>query len=64
MAIQIDPSFAIAYTSRGNAYSELGQPQRAIEDYTTAVQLDPDDAMAYSNRAVAYKALGQSQQAV
>ena len=33
-AIQLDPSFSVAYYSRGYAYGELGQHERAIQTTT------------------------------
>ena len=35
-AIQLDPAFAMAYNYRGLACQDLGQHQRAIEDYDKA----------------------------
>jgi lipoprotein NlpI len=42
------------YYNRGIAYDELGQHQRAIEDYTEAIRLEPDYDAAYNNRGIAY----------
>ena len=44
---------------RGVAYGELGQHQRAIEDYDKAIQLDPNEASLYNNRGIVYRNLGQ-----
>ena len=51
-------------SNRGIAYADLGQYQRAIEDYNEAIRLKPDYAMAYSNRGIAYSKLGQYQRAI
>jgi tetratricopeptide (TPR) repeat protein len=40
-ALSKDGSFAEAYVSRGRAYSELGDQQRAIADYTKAMSVKP-----------------------
>ncbi len=48
-----------AYTNRGEAYRNLGDPTRAIENYGQALRLDPGYAYAYNNRAGAHCALGQ-----
>jgi len=37
-AIKLDSTNALAYLSRGWAYNELGQSQRAINDYTEAIK--------------------------
>jgi tetratricopeptide (TPR) repeat protein len=42
-----------------NAYKDLGQYKRAIEDYDQAIRLDPKYAYAYYNRGNAYKKIGQ-----
>ncbi len=54
----------MAYFNRGNAYDDLGQYQRAIQDYTRAIQLDPDLAQAYYNRGIVYYNLGEYQRAI
>ena len=55
---------ANAYYSRGNAYANLGEQHRAIEDYDQALRLDPAFAAAYNNRANAYFKLGEHAQAI
>ena len=43
---------------------DLGQHQRAIQDYDQAIRLNPRYAEAYNNRGIAYKNLGQHQRAI
>src|SRR5712691_8967350 len=38
-AIQLDPDFALAYTTLGRAYEDLGEDREAVEDFTTAYNL-------------------------
>jgi len=38
-AIQLDPDFALAYTTLGRAYEDLGEDGEAVEDFTKAYQL-------------------------
>jgi tetratricopeptide (TPR) repeat protein len=52
-AIQRNPGDANAYYKRGVRYDELGEPDKAIADYTEAIRLK--DARGYSNRAAAYQ---------
>jgi len=40
----------------------LGQYQRAIEDYSQAILLKPDYALAYNNRGIVYFVLGDHKQ--
>lgn len=63
-AIRLKPDIAEAYNNRGNAYADLKQYERAIEDYHQAIRLKPSYAHAYYNRALAYSDLGQHQQAI
>ncbi len=53
-AIRLQPDLAEAYYNRGIAYNNLGQYQRAIEDYNEAIRLKPDLTMAYIGRGFAY----------
>ena len=48
---------------RGFLYHELGQYERAIEDYSETIRLDPRVADAYYNRGLAYQSLGKSEDA-
>lgn len=45
---------AEAYLNRGIAHEELGQIQRAIEDYTQGLKLNPDYRALYNRRGLAY----------
>jgi DNA-binding winged helix-turn-helix (wHTH) protein/tetratricopeptide (TPR) repeat protein len=38
-AIQLDPDFALAYTTLGRAYEDLGEDGEAVEDFTKAFNL-------------------------
>jgi tetratricopeptide (TPR) repeat protein len=63
-AIKLQPNYASAYNSRGNAYADLGQYWQAIKDYNQAIRLKPDNAYAYINRGDAYYGLGQYKRAI
>jgi tetratricopeptide (TPR) repeat protein len=39
--------------TRGTAYANLKEYERAIEDYNKTIELDPNHAYAYSNRELA-----------
>ena len=56
-AIGLDSQFRNAYFYRAYSYSELGQEQNAVVDYSTAIQITPSGP-AYNNRSISYKALG------
>ena len=57
--ISEDPSNALAYKRRADAYRELGQNLQAVADYTRAYELDPSRPGAIFNRAAAYRDLKQ-----
>ena len=63
-AIQADPNNALNYFRRGHAYSQIGQHQLAIEDYSRAIELDPSDARVYNSRGVCYNKLRQFERAI
>lgn len=58
-ALALNPNYAEAYNSRGEAHSKLGDKQEAIKDYNQAIALDPKFAAAYSNRGAIYYKLGK-----
>ena len=47
-------NLARAYNSRGYAYDDKGEYDRAIDDYDQAIKLDPKYAAAYRNRCATY----------
>jgi tetratricopeptide (TPR) repeat protein len=63
-AIEVNPSYAIAYYNRSVAYTKTGQYDRAINDCDKVLQLDPKHANSYYNRGVSYWHLGSKSQAI
>jgi tetratricopeptide (TPR) repeat protein len=55
---------AIAFISRGIAYKNNRQYDRAIQDYDQALRLDPNSAAAFNNRGNAYDDKGQHDRAI
>ena len=53
-AIKLQQNNASYYSKRGTAHYNLGQYQRAIEDYSEAIRLKPDYSLAYFNRGCIY----------
>lgn len=51
-------SRADVFVDRGIAYDDLGHPQAAIADYTTAISLQSKYPEAYYDRALAYERIG------
>jgi tetratricopeptide (TPR) repeat protein len=62
--VEKEPNFAAAYTNCGNAYSELNQPEAAIEEYSKAIELNPEGAGAYYNRGNVYRKLKRYTRAI
>ena len=52
--IKQHPRFAPAYNNRGNAYRDLRQYAKAIQDYNRAISLNPKFAKAFNNRGNVY----------
>src|SRR5262249_9757112 len=64
-AIELDPKFAPAWRNRGAAYCDhLGQPARAVTDFSRAIELEPKDAKTWHSRGIAYSKLCQHDKAV
>ena len=63
-AIKLQPNNAENYNKRGEAYYNLNQYQRALNDFNKAISLKQDYALTYSNRGNTYFNLGQYQQAI
>jgi len=64
-AIRRDPSDAfLALSNLGNVDEEIGEHDRAIENYGRAIELNPSYVPAYYSRAGAYYAKGDYDQAI
>jgi tetratricopeptide (TPR) repeat protein len=55
-AIQLNPSYELAYLGRCGAYYRKDDFDQAIGDCNRAVQLNPSNAQAYYERGVAFSA--------
>ena len=58
-AIARIPDEAEAHNTRGIAYSENGDQDKAIAEFSKAIALKPDFADAYNNRGIAYGEKGE-----
>ena len=56
--IDLNPSYAIAYSNRGAVYGTKGETELAIENFSKAIKLNSSDAVSYNNRGVAYREKG------
>ena len=45
-------------------HAELGEPEKAVEDFGKAIALDPDNIESLRYRAVLYRELGEPEKAV
>ena len=54
----------MTYVNRALAFYDLGQHQRAIQDYDHAIKLNPNYSCAYYNRGMAYMDLRQLERAI
>lgn len=53
--LTLNPKIVEDYIKRGNAYSYIGEYDKAIADYSEAIKLKPNYVKAYYNRANAYR---------
>ncbi|MDX1935158.1 MAG: tetratricopeptide repeat protein [Capsulimonadales bacterium] len=63
-AVKKDPTYWVAYYSRGDCYMQLGQYEKAIADYTQVIDKKPKLADAYRFRGRAYNRLKQPDKAI
>ncbi len=63
-AIEVNPSYPVAYYNRSVAYTKTGQYERAINDCNKVLQLDPQHANSFYTRGVSYWHLGSKNQAI
>jgi tetratricopeptide (TPR) repeat protein len=63
-AISLNPENGLAYLNRGDAYYNLKQYDKAIEDYNKIIELDPENVIAYGRRGDAYGRLKQYESAI
>jgi len=50
---------AAAFKRRGNAYDDVGDFARAIDDYSHAIAINPRNAGVFNDRGTSYRANGQ-----
>lgn len=62
-ALELDPTIAVAYYNRSNAYLDLKQYDKAEQGYTKAISLGFDTGMAYAGLANAQYAMERNTEA-
>jgi len=55
---------AVLYTSRGAAWRQKGDFDRALADHNEAIRLQPDSALLYFNRAITWQAKNDADHAI
>ncbi len=63
-ALDADPFDSQALVFRGDAWSKMGEDEKAIADFIRAIELDRNESQAYLGRAHAYHRLGRHEKAV
>ena len=61
---EVQKNLAWTYYNRGNAYCELKQYEKGVEDYNKAIEINPNCVEAYNNRGNAYCELKQYEKAI
>ena len=54
-----NPNNPAVYNVRGSAYGEIGEDEKALEDFDQAIMLDQNYYLAHANRAFILTRLGQ-----
>lgn len=62
-AIELDPSYAVAYNDLGVIYEATGLIDYAVQGYQMAIKMDPDYLSVYSNLAALYENKGDLEKA-
>lgn len=62
--IDHEPSSALAYLSRGAAYTRMERTGDSIRDFNKAIELKPDYARAYHLRGLEFEKKGDGQKAL
>ena len=62
--VELTPGDALAYYTRGCALADLGERQRALEDFGRAIALEPEELASFRQRALVYRQLGQPDKAL
>ena len=64
-ALALNPAHVRAYLERGNLlWREMGQPQKAIEDFNRVLDMRPGWPIALFCRAMAFQAAGDNSSAI
>lgn len=63
-ALEVDPTFCLAYNNRSTIFTRLGQPERAIADLTRAIESGCAVAEVFNNRGGQYSNLGRYTEAI
>ena len=59
-----DQNSVSALINKGNAFSELGRHQEAIQSYDQALEIDPNNAVALNNKGFSLMNLGNFKEAI
>src|SRR6266480_3680774 len=63
-AIRLDPTYAQAYTGKGDILYDLKRYEEALLTYEQAIALDPTSAEAYNGKAISLVFLGRNEEAL
>jgi tetratricopeptide (TPR) repeat protein len=62
--IEMQPEVARAYLNRGKYYTEIGQFEKALNDFSQAITLDPDSPKNFYDRGTCFFKLGLYEEAL
>jgi len=63
-ALNIDPEWAMAWSAKADAFSDMGRYDLALEAQEKSIELDPEDIFAWSDKAAFLRALGKFEESL
>lgn len=64
ISIELEPTYAWAFSHRGETYRLIKKYEAAIEDFNQAIELDPKDAWAFNIRGLTYQTMKKYGEAI
>jgi tetratricopeptide (TPR) repeat protein len=58
VSLRNNPYYTDAYFARGNVFRQMGEAEKALQDYTKVIVLEKNNAGAWNNRAIVKGQLG------
>lgn len=64
VAVRLRSDYAFPYSVRAKAFSERGELEKALQEYTRAIDLNPREWVYYTERGNVFSRMGKSEDAI